>query len=74
MTGSQSYGDNYLGGGKYAEENDAMLNSECSRTLAWQTESTKYKRSMVLQVGLAVVLMAVAGGAALYAIALTALK
>jgi hypothetical protein len=74
MSRFQSYRDKSLVRGTYAEENSAMLSSECSRTLAWQTESTEYKRSIVLQVGLALLLSAPLGAAALYAIASTVLE
>jgi hypothetical protein len=46
MSYSQSYRDNYEGRGAYAKENDAMLDSECSRTTVWQNESAQYKCSV----------------------------
>ena len=46
MSRSQSYRDNYEGRGRYAKENDAMLDSECSRTTAWQDQSTQYQCSI----------------------------
>jgi hypothetical protein len=46
MVNSQSYRDGYEGRGAYAREYDAMLDSECLRTIAWQNESTQYKCSV----------------------------
>jgi hypothetical protein len=46
MARSQSYRDNYQGRGKYAKENEAMLDSECSRTTAWRDQPTQYQCSI----------------------------
>ena len=46
MLSAQSYRDDYEGRGAYAKENDAMLDSECSRITAWQNQSTQYRCSV----------------------------
>jgi hypothetical protein len=42
-----SYRDAYAGRGKYAIENNAMLDQEQLRLNAWQGESTRYKPTVV---------------------------
>jgi len=58
MARSQSYRDNYDGRGKYAMENDAMLNSECSRITAWQDQPTQYQCSISWTKCLSIVILA----------------
>jgi hypothetical protein len=57
MARSQSYRDNYEGRGKYAKENDAMLDSERLRAIAWQKEPTEFKRSLVWPSSLAILFL-----------------
>ncbi|MEX2139562.1 MAG: hypothetical protein WD894_09895 [Pirellulales bacterium] len=64
------YRDNYEGGGKYAKQNDAMLDQEQLRLTAWQKESTVYKPTLIPIVSLiAVLALAIAGMAAIYYLA-----
>jgi hypothetical protein len=64
------YRDNYAGGGKYAKENDTMLDQEQLRLIAWQKESTVYKPTLLPMISvLAVVALAIAGTAAVYYLA-----
>jgi hypothetical protein len=66
MSRSKSYRDNYAGQGEYAKENDAMLDSECARTLDWQKQSAHSAGSVLPLIGLAVLLLASALGAGIY--------
>jgi hypothetical protein len=54
----QAYRDNYEGRGKYATENQAMLDQERLRLDSWQGESTIYKPAIAsrLFVGVALFL------------------
>jgi hypothetical protein len=65
MARSQSYRDMYEGRGKYALENDTMLNSESVRLTAWQNESTQYKRSFIWPSSLAILFLAAVAAAML---------
>jgi hypothetical protein len=61
------YRDNDTGGGKYAKENDAMLDNEQLRLTAWQKESTVYKATLLPIISVVAALaLAGAGIAAVY--------
>ena len=62
--------DHDAGGGKYAKENDAMLDREQLRLNAWQKESTVYKPRLIPIVSLSAALaLAIAGITAAYYLA-----
>ena len=61
------YRDHYDGRGKYALENDAMLDHEKKRLGQWQSQSTRYTATFVpLLLAGAAVLLAAAISAAIY--------
>lgn len=61
------YRDHYDGRGKYALENDAMLDQEQSRLGEWISQSTRYKAAIVPLCSIAAaLLLAGAAGAVIY--------
>ena len=73
MTRSESYRDKYEGRGDYARQNDAMLDSECARTLDWQKQPAHPARPMLLQICLGALLLATALAAGVYVFVIGAL-
>jgi hypothetical protein len=66
MSRSESYRDEYPGRGKYARQNDAMLASECARTLDWQTQALGSPRGLLPWICLGGLLLASAVAVVLY--------
>jgi hypothetical protein len=73
MSGSAAYRDNYEGRGDYARQNDAMLDSECARTLDWQKQPAHPPRSVLLRICLGALLLAAALAAGGYVLMIGAL-
>ncbi len=73
MSRAQSYRDSYAGRGEYAKQNDAMLDSECARTLDWQKRAVHSASSLLPLICLGVLLLASALAAGIYAFVIGAL-
>ena len=70
MAHPSSYLGNNLGPGKYAQENEAMLDRECLRTHDWQNDpASRARRSVPFLPIAAVLLMAIVASAAVYMLA-----